>query len=355
MDSYEDILSRMKEKYFELSGCEVPELSDIDLRMKLLAGEIYNNEVNLEFVKRQIFASTAAGEYLDYHASDRGIERKEALKAKGEVRFWVNNQAAESITIPKGTVVATNGTAPVRFLTDKEAVLKGGDYFVTVACTAQEGGISGNIGSGTIKTIVTNVAGIDSVSNIWPFSGGSDVESDEVLRQRVLDTYKAVSNGTNKAYYKRLALSVEGVYSANVVPKARGTGTVDVYIACRNSAAPISLVHKVTSLINSQRELNVDVEVYAADVYNYTAGVYVTLNEGYELAAVKENIRKALSDYVETLEVGEGIPENRFISVIANCEGVQDFSFNNLYSSYVDADAETFIVFKDVIVEEEVE
>ena len=67
MDSYESILSGMKEKYTELSGKEIPEGSDIDIRMKVLAGEIFNNEVNLDYIKRQMFASTATGEYLDLH------------------------------------------------------------------------------------------------------------------------------------------------------------------------------------------------------------------------------------------------------------------------------------------------
>ena len=72
MDSYENILSGMKEKYTELSGNEIPEGSDIDIRMKVLAGEIFENEVSLDFIKRQMFASTATGEYLDKHAEDRG-------------------------------------------------------------------------------------------------------------------------------------------------------------------------------------------------------------------------------------------------------------------------------------------
>ena len=66
MDSYEDIYNRMKIRYKQLSSYDVPELSDIDIRMRVLAGEIYNDEVNLEFVKRQIFCSTATGDYLDY-------------------------------------------------------------------------------------------------------------------------------------------------------------------------------------------------------------------------------------------------------------------------------------------------
>lgn len=351
MDKYEDILRRMKNKYRGMSGCEVPEMSDIDIRMKILAGEIYNDEINLEFIKRQIFASTAAGEYLDYHAADRGIERKSAVKAKGEVRFEVDEEVTQPILIPEGTVLSTEGSEPVRVVTDSDVVFNSG-YFVTVPCTAQEGGASGNIGSRKIKTMVTNVIGIDRVYNVWPFSGGSDTESDEALRKRVLDTYKAVSNGTNKAYYKRLAMSVEGVYSVNVVPKVRGTGTVDVYIACYNSAAPQELVSRVGALISSQRELNVDVEVYTADIQSFTVGIEVVLKDGYDLGTVRQNISDSISEYINTLEVGDDVLEYRLSSAIINSEGVEDFEYNNLYPSYVIVDNDTFVVLNNVIVEE---
>ena len=89
MDSYNDILNRMKEEYFRLSNNKVQDLSDIDIRMRVLAGEIYKDEVNLEFIKNQMFAKTAVGEYLDLHASDRGLTRKESVKATGKVKFYI--------------------------------------------------------------------------------------------------------------------------------------------------------------------------------------------------------------------------------------------------------------------------
>ncbi|MBR2280458.1 MAG: baseplate J/gp47 family protein [Ruminococcus sp.] len=352
MDSYEEILSSMKNKYRELTSTEVPELSDIDIRMKVLAGEIYNNEVNLEFIKRQVFPSTATGEYLNRHAYDRGVVRKPAVKAKGEVRFLMSDYAQQAVTVPAGTVVSTSGENPVRFKTDGEAVIPVGDYFVTVNCTAQMGGISGNVGAGTIDTLITNVVGIDSVTNLWAFTGGNDIESDESLRQRVLDTYKSVSNGTNKSYYKKLALSVEGVYSVNVVPAGRGAGTVDIYIASQNSRASNDLINSVQNLVDSQREINVDALVSTASVDLFTCGIYVTLKDGYDLADVRANIRNSVSEYISTLDVGESVREYPLSSAILKAEGVYDFEFNNLFPSSLHADEDTLIVLDDIIVSE---
>ena len=42
MDSYQEILDRMKEKYKELSGYDADGASDIGIRMQVLAGEVFS-------------------------------------------------------------------------------------------------------------------------------------------------------------------------------------------------------------------------------------------------------------------------------------------------------------------------
>ena len=89
MRTYEEIVEDMKQSFFGLSGYIPDEASDLGIRMNVLAGEIYNAQTYLEWIKRQVFPQTAQGEYLDYHAQMRGLERKEAVKAVGEVEFIV--------------------------------------------------------------------------------------------------------------------------------------------------------------------------------------------------------------------------------------------------------------------------
>lgn len=352
MDSYEDILKRMKDKYKQLTSVEVPEMSDIDIRMRVLAGEIFNDEVNLDFIKRQMFASTATGEYLDYHAADRGISRKNSTKATGSVRFIVNEPAVQPVIIPANTVVATIGDNPVRFVTDSAVTLAAGSSYVVADCTAQNGGRSGNVAENTIKTIVTNVVGIDRVNNLWSFTGGCDSEGDEELRKRILETYKSLSNGTNIAYYKRLALTVDGVVSVNVVPRVRGAGTVDVYIACPDFPQSSGILSEVQALMNSKREVNVNVEVDVANIIRANIGVEVELKDGYSLNDVRNNITDTVGDYINSLEVGEGIFEYPLSSAVLKADGVKNFSFNNLYPFTYAVDPDDYIVLDEVFVEE---
>jgi uncharacterized phage protein gp47/JayE len=254
--------------------------------------------------------------------------------------------------IPQGTVVSTSGTGCVRFITDNDAVLTAGTEFVTVNCTAEVGGASGNVASGKIDMMVTNVIGIDYVTNLYEFKGGVNAENDEALRTRVLRSYTSVSNGTNAAYYKRLALSVEGVKSANVVGRSRGSGTVDVHISGDRATVSPSLISSVKAYLEEQRELNVDVEVYPAQPVNVNLGITVYLKDGYDISDVGANVRAALYDYFDTLEVGESVYENLLGKVILSVEGVYNYEWISNHTSRYILDPDDFAVLQSVIVEE---
>ena len=68
MESYDSILKRMEDAYEEKSGCRPEAVSDIGLRLRVLAGEIYRAQEQVAWLKRQAFPQTAEGEYLDRHA-----------------------------------------------------------------------------------------------------------------------------------------------------------------------------------------------------------------------------------------------------------------------------------------------
>lgn len=75
--------------------------SDIGIRMKTLAGEIFSLESSLDFLKRQMFPTTATGEYLDKHAEMRGLKRKPAIKASGKLMFYVERPLSYSLLFRK--------------------------------------------------------------------------------------------------------------------------------------------------------------------------------------------------------------------------------------------------------------
>lgn len=304
MDNYSEIYNRMKSAYEGESGLPFGEQSDIAIRLKVLAGEIYNAQVNMDWLKRQMFSETASGKYLDYLASQRGLERKQAVKARGEITFFISQPIEHAIIIPKGAVIATADSEPLRFVTTEDEEISAGNVLVSVYAEAEAAGCSSNIGKGLAVVPVSVPAEIETVTNRVEFKGGEDAETDDELRERIKDSYLNQSNGTNAAYYRQLALSVEGIAKAGVAGRVRGAGTVNVYVCGKSSAAGSAAVLKAQALMDKGRELNVDVKVYGAQLVPYDLAATIKPKSGYSSAEVTEKCQNAFESYVYSLPVG---------------------------------------------------
>lgn len=304
METYDEIYGRMKNAYELETGDSFNEVSDIAIRLKVLAGEIFKLQTNLEWWKRQMFAVSASGECLDKLASQRGIERKKAMKSTGEITFNISQPCSHDIVIPKGCVVATADLVPVRFVTTEDEEISAGNTLVSVYAEAEQAGSNGNIGLGYAVVPVSVPTEIETVTNREKFTGGCDAETDDELRKRIRDTYINTSNGTNAAYYEQLALTVDGVAKASAVGKARGVGTVNVYVTGADASLGTNVVAKVQSLLEKQRELNVDVIVSNAQRTACNMSVVAYTEDGYSSGEVKELLKNAFAEYVNSIPIG---------------------------------------------------
>lgn len=335
METYDEILSKMTEKYKELSGITPHEASDTGIRLRVLAGEIFNSLVNMEWLKNQMFADTATGEYLDYHGAERGLERRAASCAQGSVIFSVSQAALSDVVIPAGTVVATEGEEPLRFETTQEVTLYAGDLSVYADIIALTTGRAGNAAAGKITVIVTPPSGDLQVTNPDPCESGSDTESDESFRSRIISSFANASNGTNCAYYERVATEISGVASAGVVPRGRGAGTVDVYVASQGTDVSDEVLAVVQETLSRLREVNVDVAAYKAQKATIHMRLNLEVKPGYEFEEVKEQCIEALSEYISSRGVGGNVLLTEAGERIYHIDGVKEYSF----SSYANSDS----------------
>ncbi len=304
METYDEIYGRMKNAYEHETGDSFNEVSDIAIRLKVLAGEIFKLQTNLEWWKRQMFAVSASGECLDKLASQRGIERKKAMKSTGEITFNISQPCSHDIIIPKGCVVATADLVTIRFVTTEDEEISAGNTLVSVYAEAEQAGSNGNIGLGCAVVPVSVPTEIETVTNREKFTGGCDAETDDELRKRIRDTYINTSNGTNAAYYEQLALTVDGVAKASAVGKVRGVGTVNVYVTGADASLGTNVVAKVQSLLEKQRELNVDVIVSNAQRTACNMSVVAYAEDGYSSNEVKELLKNAFAEYVNSIPIG---------------------------------------------------
>lgn len=325
MKSYDEFVSDMSRAFTSRAGYSPDEASDIGIRIRVLAGELYNLQSNIQWLKQQVFPQTAQGEYLDYHAQLRGLQRKEAVKAKGTVYFSLTQNAVAKVEIPKGTIVSTTGSSPVSFETTEYCCIDVGKRAVSVSAVALEGGTSGNVISGSVTAIVTMTVENLSVTNMSGFQMGADAETDSALRVRIINSLKYIDNGTNIAYYRNLAKTISGVECVNVVPKRDGSNIVNIYICGREQKVSQPIVDEASQLISKQREINVDVRVKAAELCQCVIEISVKLADGYSINDVKLQLTEKIKELLSMYEVGQSLKSDVLSDLLYHQEGILQY------------------------------
>ncbi len=278
-----------------------------------------------------MFPQWSTGQFLDYLAATSHTKRKDATYAEAVVEI----RGEAGTLIPAGTILATaatNGQPSIEFATLETCVLdEQGEGSVTVRALVP--GTEANVNPGTIVLMSEPIEGITSMTNPEKASGGSEAESDDDLRERILeaDSNEDISFIGNVSDYRRWAREVDGIGDAIVVPEWNGPETVKIVCLDANGeAANQSLLTAVYNHIMSpddpEKRLappNVILTVSAPDLVNITYAFTVELADAYELDAVVADFRKQLDAYYRTVE---GVVKyNQVHSILTNTQGVADF------------------------------
>jgi uncharacterized phage protein gp47/JayE len=155
-------------------------------------------------------------------------------------------------------------------------------------------------------------------------NGGLAAESDDALRERLLTAYQDVSNGANAAYYRGVAMREPGVTAANVIPRARGRGTVDVVIQCAAGTSGNAAAAHLAEVFAREREINVDVGVLAAVMKPVAVTVELAFADEYETAAVTDQCAGRVQAYVGGLGVGEPLYRASLYKLLLETDGMRN-------------------------------
>lgn len=322
--NYEDILTRMQEKYRELTGFEADRASDIGIRLQVLAGQMAGLFARVEEIGRQTFPQTATGDALERHAACRGLARKAARPAEGMLRFSRQTAPAGDIPIAQGVICATRTEPQVRYETLRAGVLPAGGTEVDIPAKSIDAGSAGNVSAGAVGVMVNTVPGITAVRNPAPFGGGVDEENDEALRERLLGAYREISNGTNAAFYYNLVMQHEKVLSAQIIPRRRGRGTVDVVYSCASAADDSAIQEALQKELARRREINVDVKLYPAARQFVDITAAIEAADGYDQTQLAGGLSGRVMQFVAGLEVGQPLYKASLTAFLMGVDGVRN-------------------------------
>lgn len=326
MKTIDEIFEEMRAAFGERTGLEPGEGCDLSARLYALAAQVCALYIQADWVARQAFPQTAEGDYLDRHAQLRGLERKQAVAAQGVVRFAAGEVSSAERTIPMGTVCMTAGL--IRFETIREAVLPAGELSAEIPVRALIPGTAGNVAAGAIVSMAVAPVGISSCTNPESCAGGGDKEDDETLRERVLETFRRLPNGANAAFYQQEALSFDQVAAAAVIPRPRGTGTVDVVVATKEGVPDQALLEKLTAYFQERREIAVEVQVRSPETVAADLTVRVEPKEGWEKSQVLAAVEAALRGWFTGERLGRNVLLAQLGSLIYNCDGVENYAID---------------------------
>lgn len=279
--------------------------------------------MDIEPLLGRAFVQTAEGEYLDNACADYGITRNPATYA--EVMITVSGR-------PGGYTGVRVAAYDIVFLLDDFAIPAGGIAIVRAVCSSA--GSGGNVATGTVTRVLDNVAGVTAVYNNNPATGGYEEESDDSLRQRVLERIREPSTSGNIADYKKWALEVSGVEKVRVLPLARGAGTVDVVvIADDNTPAPQILIEEISEHIETTRPIGADVLVFSAEPVEIQVKASMVLSDGYTAEAINVFFQPVLEEYLQSVAFQSStVSYLRMADLLFSCDGVEDiisYTINN--------------------------
>jgi len=294
-------------------------------------------QLKLQHFLRLCFPQTSYGQYLDFLGEMKGVFRHPATPASGTVVFT----GQPGTVIPAGFVVLTEAAGPspaIEFQT-KERVQIGGDGTATAAVECMEPGTVGNVAANTITLLSEPIAGLTSVINPEPFTGGTEMEDDDSFRERVLAAYDEPLSGAKKDY-ERWAKEVPGVGSVYVIPLWNGPGTVKVLVIDANGQpANEDLIAAVQNHIapdgplgGGKAPIGAHVTVDAPEVFAVDIAFSLFLKDGYDAETVVENIKAQLRDFMADFQLNTGDRPPERITVtkvgheILSVDGVADYA-----------------------------
>ncbi|MEG1824350.1 MAG: baseplate J/gp47 family protein [Cloacibacillus sp.] len=298
-----DLTSRL-----ELTG-GIMRRSVVGVLSTVFAGCAHLMHGHLDWASKQLFVTTAEGYYLEFmHAGVYGILRKPAAASSGIVTFT----GSLGSMVPSGSILKRASDGALFETTT--------DGLTAVGVVSQNTGSVYNCDSGAKLSLISPVSGVknDAIVSSDGLVGGVDAETDDSLRQRVLQAIQNPAMGGARHDYVRWAMEHPGVTRAWTKDNWLGVGTVGVTFVRDNDISFIPDAGEVTSLqayIDLKRPVTADVTVFAPIAKN----VDFTLTISPYTAAVQADVLDELAAFfVREAEPGRTIYLSRVSEAISS-------------------------------------
>ena len=283
--------TRIREAQPEVEQVKITRVSLLGILALVIAGVLHMMYGYIAWIMRQLFPETAEDEYLDRHLALKGMSRLPASFAHGACTFTGTN----GTTILAGTEVIT--VTGLIYSTDGDVEIAVGTATVAVTCTTS--GSTGNTALSSV-TMVNPLPGVDTAATLSTLpTGGSEAETTEAARQRLLDVWRQPPSGGRAYDYESWAKEVSGVTRAWAIDCYNGPSTVGIVLANGNEAVSELVKSDAAAYLDTKKVLGSILYVENIVPTEFTFTINLPNMEGYKSTDVTALLTQLFTDESE--------------------------------------------------------
>ena len=230
----------------------------------------------------------ATGKWLDLLGEDFTKKRKEAKNTCGKITLYRDPDAEA-----------------VEMLAEENSII--------VPVAAEKAGSKYNLPEGQVDKCMIHLEGINKICNEqdWITEEGSNEESQEAFRERILNAWAELSSRPIALKYKNICEGVKGVLHVRVDDlHPRGQGTIDIIVTSTMGAATEKLLEEVRKAADSIKGEYDNILVKSADTTYQNVDLTITLPG---LAADEGIAERAEAIVIDYFKIDQDRNLNEFI------------------------------------------
>ena len=270
--------------------------------------------------------ATSTGSDVDSWVGDFGLTRLAGTASTGSVTLTCFAYVSQSATIPVGALVRTSdGTLSFAVTADPTnpawsaatgAYLRpAGSASITVPVSCTTVGVAGNVQAGTVNLLAQSISGIDTVTNVLPFVGGTNAESDASLKARFVPYVNSRAEATLTA----IGSAIEGVqqglsYAVTENVDTAGNARAGFFVVVVDDGSgspPATLLASVSAAVDAVRPVGTGFAVVGPTLAGVSIDMTLVLAAGANGAAIRSAAAAAITAYVDALSVGTALAFSR--------------------------------------------
>lgn len=318
----DDMISGYEAVYLEQTGTAITLYPGDPVRIYLYSQALREFQLRqlIDFSAKQNLLKYASGDYLE-NIGAPFVERLQPQYATVTEQFTLSAAQTVIQTIPKGT--RCSSASNIYFATTEDVEIPVGSTSVSIVLTCNAAGSSGNnFSPGQINILVDPLPWIKSVSNVSTSQGGSDIESDDNLRERIYEAPEGFSTaGPEGAYIFFVKQYNQAVSDVKI--SSPSAGQVDIRVLLANGEIPDgTFLSGIEDYLNdnNKRPLTDSLTIAAPDVVNYDINLkyYISLDNAISASTIQASVNQAVQDYItwQKTKIGRDINTSELITKI---------------------------------------